>query len=75
MEVRDVTRAAVRKSHFVSNERVILFLTLVVHNSVVYAVLYVTRKMFGIICTFFVALRDIHENILKETQNVMNNVN
>lgn len=70
-EVKGVSRASIGKSHFV-----ILFLTSVVHNSVVYAVLYVTRKkMFGIICTFFVPLRDIHEKILKEIRNVMNNVN
>lgn len=31
--------------------------------------------MFGIICTFFVPLRDIHEKVLKEIQNVMNIVN
>lgn len=66
----EVTRASVKKSHFV-----ILFFMSVVHNSVVYAVLYVTRKMFGIICTFLSHLRDIHEKILKEIQNVMNNVN
>ena len=49
------------------------FVSLIVHNSVEYAVLYVT-KMFGIICTFLSHL-EIHEKILKKIQNVMNDVN
>ena len=46
-EVKGDARASIRE-----RDLVILFLTSVVHNSVVCAVLYVTRKMFGIICTF-----------------------
>lgn len=60
MEVKDVTRASTRKSHFVG-----LFLTSVVHNSVVCAVLYVTRKMFGIICTFLSHLEIFMRKFLK----------
>lgn len=50
---------------------VILFLTLVVHNSVVYAVLYVTKNVWYYL-HFFVPLTDMKK---KKIQNVMNNVN
>lgn len=44
---------------------VISFWTWVVHNSVVYAVLHVTRKMFGIICTFWSNLEELIRRVLK----------
>lgn len=46
---------------------VILFLTLVVHNSVVYAVLYVTKNVWYYL-HFFVPLTDMKKKILKEIQ-------
>lgn len=47
-------------SHFV-----ISFWKSVVHNCVVYAVLHVTRKMFGIICTFWSHLEELMRRFLK----------
>lgn len=54
MEVEGVTGASFRRSHFV-----ILFLTLVVHNSVVYAVLYVTRKKCLVLFALFLSHLEI----------------
>lgn len=44
---------------------IISFWTLVVHNSVVYAVLHVMRKMLGIICTFCSHLDEWMRRFLK----------
>lgn len=68
--MKGIAGGSVKKRALKEVDSVILFLTLVVHNSVVYAVLYVTKNVWYYL-HFFVPLTDMKKKI----QNVMNNVN